>query len=48
MLAVATSTLALSQRQSWTRSDHDQAAFNTGADVRADVSQPLSAAQAAG
>jgi hypothetical protein len=48
VLAVATGTLALSQRQSWTRSDHDQAAFSTGADVRVDTSQPLSAAQAAG
>ena len=47
VLAVATGTLALSQRQSWTRSDHDQAAFSTGADVRVDTSQPLSAAQAA-
>ena len=47
VLAVATGTLALSQRQSWTRSDHDQAAFSTGADVRVDASQPLSAAQAA-
>ncbi|MGH3288770.1 MAG: hypothetical protein ACRDPD_29515, partial [Streptosporangiaceae bacterium] len=48
VLAVATGTLALSQRQSWTRSDHDQAAFSAGADVRVDASQPLSAAQAAG
>jgi hypothetical protein len=48
VLAVATGTLALSQRQSWTHSDHDQAAFSAGADVRADPSQPLSAAQAAG
>jgi len=48
VLAVATGTLALSQRQSWTRSDHDQAAFAAGADVRVDTSQPLSAAQAAG
>jgi hypothetical protein len=47
VLAVATGTLALSQRQSWIRSDHDQAAFSTGADVRVDASQPLSAAQAA-
>ena len=47
VLAVATGTLALSQRQSWTRSDHDQAAFSAGADVRVDASQPLSAAQAA-
>jgi len=48
VLAVATGTLALSQRQSWIRSDHDQAAFSAGADVRVDTSQPLSAAQAAG
>jgi FtsX-like permease family len=47
VLAVATGTLALAQRQSWTRSDHDQAAFSAGADVRVDTSQPLSAAQAA-
>jgi hypothetical protein len=47
VLAVATGTLALSQRQSWTHSDHDQAAFSAGADVRVDASQPLSAAQAA-
>jgi len=47
VLAVATVTLALSQRQSWARSDHDQAAFAAGADVRVDVSQPLSAARAA-
>jgi FtsX-like permease family len=46
VLAVATGTLALSQRQSWTRSDHDQAAFSAGSDVRVDTSQPLSAAQA--
>ena len=46
VLAVATGTLALSQRQSWTRSVHDQAAFSTGADVRVQASQPLSAAQA--
>jgi len=46
VLAVATGTLALSQRQSWTRSDHDQAAFATGADVRVQTSQPLTAAQA--
>ncbi len=48
VLAVATGTLALSQRQSWTRSDHDQAAFSAGADVQVDASQPLSATQAAG
>ena len=47
VLAVATGTLALAQRQSWTSSDHDQAAFGSGADVRVETSQPLSAAQAA-
>jgi hypothetical protein len=46
VLAVATGTLALSQRQSWTRSVHDQAAFSTGADMRVQTSQPLSPAQA--
>ena len=46
VLAVATGTLALSQRQSWTGSVHDQAAFSAGADVRVQVSEPLSAAQA--
>ena len=46
ILAVATATLALAQRQSWTRSDHDQAAFSAGADVRVQTSQPLSVAQA--
>jgi FtsX-like permease family len=46
VLAVATGTLALAQRQSWTRSDHDQAAFAVGADVRVETSQPLTAAQA--
>jgi len=46
VLAVATGTLALSQRQSWIRSDHDQAGFSSGADVRVQASQPLTAAQA--
>ncbi|MGH3254806.1 MAG: FtsX-like permease family protein [Streptosporangiaceae bacterium] len=46
VLAVATSTLALAQHQSWLRSNHDQAAFAAGADVRADLSQPLPVAQA--
>ena len=46
VLAVATATLALAQRQSWTHSDHDQAAFSSGADVRVQTSQPLSLAQA--
>ena len=47
VLAVATGTLALSQRQSWTRSVQDQAAFSAGADVRVQASQPLTAGQAA-
>jgi hypothetical protein len=47
VLAVATGTLALSQRQSWTRSVQDQAAFSAGADVRVQASQPLTADQAA-
>jgi hypothetical protein len=47
VLAVATGTLALSQRQSWTRSDQDQAAFSTGADVRVQASETLSSPQAA-
>jgi hypothetical protein len=46
VLAVATGTLGLSQRQSWTQSIHDQAAFSAGSDVRVQTSQPLSAAQA--
>jgi ABC-type antimicrobial peptide transport system permease subunit len=46
VLAVATGTLALVQHQSWVRSNHDQATFTAGADLRADLSQPLSAAQA--
>jgi ABC-type antimicrobial peptide transport system permease subunit len=47
VLAVATGTLALSQRASWTGSDHDQAAFDAGADARVQPLSPLSAAQAA-
>ena len=46
VLAVATSTLALAQHQSWLRSNRDQAAFAAGADVRTDLSQPLPVAQA--
>jgi hypothetical protein len=46
VLAVATGTLGLSQRQSWTQSIHDQAAFSAGSDVRVQSSQPLSPAQA--
>jgi hypothetical protein len=45
VLAVATSTLALAQHQSWLRSNRDQAAFEAGADVRADLSQPLPTGQ---
>jgi FtsX-like permease family len=47
VLAVATGTLAFAQRQSWTRSGYDQAAFAVGADVQVQAGQPLSAAQAA-
>ena len=46
VLAVATATLALTQRASWRQSDHDQAAFSTGADVRVLAAQPLTPAQA--
>jgi FtsX-like permease family len=46
VLAVATGTLVLCQRQSWSTSEHDQAAFGTGADVRVETTQPLTAAQA--
>src|SRR5215472_5924673 len=41
VMAVATGTLALAQHQSWTRSADDQAAFTTGADVRADLPEAL-------
>ena len=43
VLAVATGTLALAQHQSWVKSNRDLAAFTAGADLRADLSQPLSA-----
>ncbi len=46
VLAVATGTLALSQRQSWTQSVHDQAAFSAGSDVRVEASTPLTVTQA--
>jgi hypothetical protein len=46
VLATATGTLALAQRDSWTGSDRDQAAFDTGADVQVQLGAPLSAAQA--
>ncbi|MGN6796199.1 MAG: FtsX-like permease family protein, partial [Streptosporangiaceae bacterium] len=41
VLAVGTGTLALAQHQSWRRSVFDQAAFAAGADVRADLTEPL-------
>jgi hypothetical protein len=47
VLAVATGTLAFAQRQSWTRSGYDQAAFAVGADVQVQAGQPLSPAQTA-
>src|SRR5205085_158668 len=47
LLAVGTGTLALSQRQSWTRAVQDQAAFSAGAGVRVQASQPLTVGQAA-
>ena len=46
VLAVATATLALTQRQSWLQSGHDQAAFTAGADVNVQTVQPLTEAQA--
>lgn len=46
VLAVATATLALTQRASWRQSDHDQAAFSTGGDIRVQAAQPLSPEQA--
>jgi ABC-type antimicrobial peptide transport system permease subunit len=47
VLATATATLAYAQRDSWIRSGSDQAAFQAGANVRVQVSEPLSAAQVA-
>jgi hypothetical protein len=46
ILAVGTSTLALTQYQSWRQSVHDQAAFAAGAQVRIGLAgaEPLSAA----
>jgi hypothetical protein len=41
VMAVATGTLALAQHRSWTQSASDQAAYQAGADVRADLSSPL-------
>jgi len=47
VLAAATSTLVLAQRQSWRRSVDDQAAFSVGADVRVDTPGPIQVSQAA-
>ena len=41
VLAVGTGTLVLAQHQSWRQSQLDQAAFATGADVRASLAAPL-------
>ena len=41
VMAVATGTLALAQHASWTRSAGDQAASNSGADVRVGLPTPL-------
>jgi hypothetical protein len=46
ILAVAIGTLVLAQHQSWRQSQLDQAAFNTGADVRVDLAAPLPLGQA--
>ena len=40
ILAVATGTVALAQRESWRQSAHDQAAFAVGADVRVTTPRP--------
>ncbi len=45
VLAVATATLALSQRQSWIQSGNDQAAFTAGGDVQVQSVLPPTAAQ---
>jgi hypothetical protein len=47
VLAVATATLALTQRASWIRSVNDQAAFQVGADVQVQTVAPLTPAQEA-
>src|SRR5215470_8067071 len=41
VLAVGTGTLVLAQHQTWRQSQLDQAAFATGADVRAGLAAPL-------
>ena len=47
ILAVATGTVALTQRASWQQSAHDQAAFAVGADARVTTSRPAQLATAA-
>jgi FtsX-like permease family len=44
VMAVATGTLALAQHQSWTRSAADQSANAAGADVRVNLTTPLTPA----
>jgi hypothetical protein len=44
VMAVATGTLALAQHQSWTRSAADQSADTAGADVRVNLTTPLTPA----
>jgi len=46
MLALASTGLVLAQRASGTRSDHDQAAFTAGADLRVQPPAPLTTGQA--
>ncbi len=47
VLAVATSTLALAQYQTWHRSVADQASFSVGADARVDLPGPTRPGEAA-
>jgi hypothetical protein len=47
ILAVATGTVALTQRESWRQSAHDQAAFATGADIRVTTPRPAQLTTAA-
>jgi len=47
ILAVATGTVALTQRASWRQSAHDQAAFAVGADARVTTPRPAQLATAA-
>jgi hypothetical protein len=47
ILAVATGTVALTQRESWRQSAHDQAAFAVGADMRVTTPRPAQLTTAA-